>query len=625
VKRRLPVGAEAQRGGGAHFRVWAPNRRVEVLIEGAATPLEREPDGYHSALVATARGGTRYKYRLDGKGVFPDPASRSQPDGPHGDSEVVDPSRYEWRSAVGCGVKIKGQVLYEIHVGTFTREGTFAAARGELQRLRDLGVTLLELLPLAEFPGAFGWGYDGVDLYAPSHLYGAPDDLRGFIDAAHALGLGVILDVVYNHFGPDGCFVQEFSPAYFSDAHATDWGRAINFDGPQSAPVREFFVANAGYWIDEFRFDGLRLDATQSIFDSSPEHVLTAIAARAREAASGRSIVLVAENEPQRAELVRPVERGGNGLDALWNDDYHHAALAAATGSAEAYYSDTDGTPQQLVSAVKWGFLFQGQRYAWQKGARGAPALDLASAAFVTFLENHDQVANSVRGARLWQRTAPGVHRALVALTLLAPQTPMLFQGEELGASAPFLYFADHDKPALSALVRKGRADFLTQFPALANEPARATLSDPGARETFLRCKLDSRKEPKPQFLALYRDLLRLRREDPAFAQQRGDLVHGTVLGPRAFALRFLAEEGGQADRLVLVNLGGTLQLGSIADPLVAPPMGDHWRTIWSSQDVAYGGDGVGPVDGADGWRIGGCETTVLAPSGATRGGPWKQ
>jgi len=612
--RRIHVGAELQKDG-VHFRVWAPARsRVAVVVDGHEHPMRAEEGaqkGYFEGRVDAARAGSRYRYRLDGGDAFPDPASRSQPEGPHGASEVVDPAAYAWRDAGWRGSTIKGSVVYELHFGTFTREGTYAAAARELPRLKELGITLLEAMPIAEFPGAFGWGYDGVDLYAPAHIYGSPDDLRRFIDEAHAVGLGVILDVVYNHFGPDGCYLRELSKSYFTSRYKNDWGEAINYDGDDSGPVRDLIVANAGYWIDEFHFDGLRLDATQSINDASPDHVIAALARRAREAAGARSIVIVAENEPQQARLARAPAVGGYGLDSLWNDDFHHSAAVAATGKREAYYSDTHGTPQELIAAVKWGFLFQGQRYAWQEEPRGAPALDLPSAAFVTFLENHDQVSNSARGERMWQRTARGRHRALVALWLLAPQTPMLFQGEEFDSSSPFLFFADHHEE-LGKLVAGGRAEFLRQFPSMDNEATRRVLDSPSARATFDKCKLDAgERDRNVQTVRFYRDLLRLRRDDLAFAMQRGDRIHGTVLSGEAFALRFFCDAG---DRLVVVNLGVALHLESIADPIVAPPHGPHWRVISSTEDPAYGGDGACPVDGQDGWRIGGQQTTVLAP-----------
>src|SRR5262249_17122760 len=287
-----------------------------------------------------------------------------------------------------------------MHVGTFTPEGTFAAAANELRELARIGVTLIEVMPVAEFEGRFGWGYDGVDLYAPSHLYGRPDDFRAFVNTAHNCGIAVILDVVYNHFGPVGNYLRLFSLSYFTDRYENEWGDAINFDGPDAGPVREYFIANAGYWIDEFHLDGLRLDATQQIHDHSPEHVLAAIRSRGRETAGGRAPVIVAENEPQDARIVRPLSEGGYGLDGLWNDDFHHSAMVALTGRAEAYYSDTRGEPQEFISAAKYGYLFQGQHYDWQRRSRGTPCWGLQPSAFVTFLQNHDQVANSARGLR---------------------------------------------------------------------------------------------------------------------------------------------------------------------------------------------------------------------------------
>jgi maltooligosyltrehalose trehalohydrolase len=619
ARRRMPVGAEVLPDGGVHFRVWAPRRRrVEVLLEdgpgaGTAVALHAERDGYFSGRAEQAAEGTRYRFRLGDDGPYPDPASRWQPEGPHGASAVVDPDRFPWTDAGWAGVRLPGQVVYELHVGTFTPEGTWAAAARDLPWLARLGVTLVEVMPVAEFPGRFGWGYDGVDLFAPTRLYGTPDDFRRFVDRAHALGLGVVLDVVYNHLGPDGNYLRAFADAYFSDRHRTEWGEAINYDGPGQGPVRDFFTCNAAYWIREFHLDGLRLDATQSIFDDGPRHVLQQVAGAAREAAGGRSIVVVAENEPQDARLARPPERGGYGLDALWNDDFHHSATVALTGRGEGYYTDYLGTPQELVSAAKWGFLFQGQWYAWQGKRRGGPALDLAAPAFVACLQNHDQVANSGRGERVHRLTSPGRYRAMTALLLLAPSTPMLFQGQEFAASAPFLYFADHP-PELAREVRKGRIDFLSQFTSLATPAARERVDDPGALQTFVRCKLDLReRETNAWAVDLHRDLLRLRRTDAAFRAQDRDRVHGAVLGPEAFLLRFAGADGD--DRLLLVNLGRDLHLGLLPEPLLAPPAGCRWRVHWSSEDVRYGGAGVPPVDrDAGGWHVPGHAAVVLAP-----------
>jgi maltooligosyltrehalose trehalohydrolase len=358
---------------------------VDAVLDGAsaAVALAAEPGGYFVGTLADARAGTRYRFSLDGGPPLPDPASRFQPDGPHGASEIVDPGAFRWTDTAWPGVSLRGQVLYELHVGTFTREGTWRAAMQQLPALADMGIRVLELMPVAEFPGQFGWGYDGVDLFAPTRLYGRPDDFRAFVDRAHALRLGVILDVVYNHVGPDGNYLTRFSPDYVTDRYANEWGEAINFDGARSAPVREFFIANAGYWIDEYHLDGLRLDATQQMFDVSPDHILAAISRRVRQAGGPRATLIVAENEPQHVRLVRSVEVGGYGLDALWNDDFHHSASVAVTGRHEAYYTDYGGTPQELVSAVKWGYLYQGQRYAWQKKARGTPAFGVPPERFV--------------------------------------------------------------------------------------------------------------------------------------------------------------------------------------------------------------------------------------------------
>lgn len=593
TQRRLAMGAELAPGG-AHFRVFAPKRKdVEIVVCGGeprTVRLTKEADGWFSALGAGLGAGTLYWLRLDeGDRLLPDPASRFQPDGPHGPSEIIDPSSFPWTDGGRRGPSLRGQVVYEMHVGTFTREGTYTAAARELEELRRLGITIVELMPIAEFPGRFGWGYDGVDLYAPSHLYGRPDDLRAFVDRAHALGLGVILDVVYNHLGPSGNYLREFSEDYFTNRYKNEWGEAIDFETSRGA--REYFAANGAYWIDEFHFDGLRLDATQCIYDRSDVHIVTELGRRAREAAGDRSILVFAETEAQETKLVRPIERGGRGLDAMWNDDFHHAARVAATGRSEAYYGPTKGTAQELVSAIKSGFLFQGQYYAWQSRRRGEPAFDLPAPVFTLYLENHDQVSNSARGFRLHQLTSPGVHRALTALLLLAPGTPLIFQGQEFAASAPFVYFADHD-PDLAKLVAKGRKALLAQFSSLASDEAQESIPEPHDLATFEHCKLDiSEREKNAMTYRLFNDLLRLRREDPVFAAQDNTSLQGAVLGPRAFLLRFAL--GSDHDRLVLVNLDGDMDAGSAAEPLVAPPLGMSWKLLFSSEDPKYGGSGT--------------------------------
>jgi maltooligosyltrehalose trehalohydrolase len=609
----LPVGAEVAPGGGVHFRVWAPRAgRVEVDLGDQVAALDPDREGYHAGLVRAAQAGSRYTYRLDGSGGYPDPASRFQPEGPHHPSEVVDPDRFGWTDEHWPGVARDGQVLYEMHIGTFTTAGTWAAAARELPELARAGITVVEVMPVADFVGDFGWGYDGVDLFAPTRLYGRPDDFRAFVDRAHAIGLGVILDVVYNHLGPDGNYLGQFASDYFSTRHRTDWGQAINFDGARSGPVREFFVANAGYWIDEYHLDGLRLDATQTIRDDSPEHVLTAIARRGRERAGRRTVWLVAENEPQDTKLVRPVESGGYGLDSLWNDDFHHSARVALTGRAEAYYGDYNGTPQELISTVKRGYLYQGQRYAWQGEPRGTPAWDLAPAAFVNYLQNHDQVANSLAGLRGHVLASPGRYRAMTALLLLAPATPMLFQGQEFAASSPFVFFADLP-PELAKLTRAGRAEFLAQFPSLAGAEAQAALPDPASRLTFERSKLDlAERERHAEAYALHLDLIRLRREDPVFRTQGAGGVDGAVLGPEALVLRFFDSDPQAHDRLLCLNLGRDLALPAIAEPLLAPPDGVQWTLLWSSEALRYGGGGTPGLDPASGWFLPGHAAVVF-------------
>ena len=615
TRRRLPVGAEPV-AGGTHFRVWAPRRsRVEVLESesGHATPLAAEADGYFSGLLPGVGAGTRYRYRLDGAEAFPDPASRFQPEGPHGPSEVIDPAAFAWHDGSWGGTTLEGQVLYELHVGAFTTEGTWAAAARELPELAAAGITVIEMMPVADFPGGFGWGYDGVNLFAPTRLYGRPDDLRAFVVAAHDAGLGVILDVVYNHFGPDGNYLREFSGHYFSTRHTTDWGEAINFDGPEAGPVRDFYLANARYWIDEFHFDGLRLDATQDIVDDSPEHIVAAVTRTARAAAPHRGVLVVAENEPQDARLARPVERGGSGLDALWDDDFHHSAVVALLGRDEAYYSDYRGDPQEFVSSVKWGFLYQGQWYSWQKARRGRGALDLRPAQFVRFTQNHDQVANSGRGDRMHQLTAPGRWRAMTALLLLSPGTPMLFMGQEFSASSPFPYFADHQGD-LADLVRRGRLEFLAQFPSLALPEMQSRVPDPSSPDTFRAARLDFReRQTHSTAYNLHRDLLALRRSEAALRAQRPRGVDGAVLGEAAFVLRFFAD--GDDDRLLIVNLGRTLHLNPAPEPLLAPLGRSAWTLRWSSEDPRYGGSGTPELETADNWRIPAEAAVLLAPA----------
>jgi len=608
--RRLSAGVEMQSHDTASVRVWAPAcRRVEFAIDGGTShALERDADGFFAGIVPGVVPGTRYWYRLDGERLRPDPVSRYQPDGPHGPSAIVDGSTFSWTDAAWAGIDPLGQVLYELHVGTFTPAGTWRAAADQLDALADLGVTVIEMMPVADFAGRFGWGYDGVNLYAPTRLYGTPDDLRAFVDRAHAAGLGVILDVVYNHLGPDGNYLAEFSADYFTDRYTNDWGRAINFEGPPAA--RAFFVENAGYWIDEFHFDGLRLDATQDIKDASSPHVIAEIAERARAAGNTRRIYLIAENEPQETDLVRSRSEGGHGLDALWNDDFHHSASVALTGRREAYYTDYKGAAQEFVSCAKYGYLYQGQWYRWQDKPRGSPGLDLPPHAFVWYLENHDQVANSAFGLRLHAISSPARHRALTALTLLGPATPLLFQGQEFGSSAPFLFFADH-RDELRESIRRGRREFLAQFPSLSDPEVAAVLPSPVDEATFEKCKLNLlERETHAHAYAFHRDLLRLRRADAVIPRARR--VDGAILAPEAFVLRYFGEA---EDRLLIVNLGCDLDLTPLPEPLLAPPRGGRWAPIWSSESIRYGQPGTPPITTTEEWHIPGGAAMLLGPA----------
>ena len=578
MQRRRKIGAEAV-ADGVHFRVWAPAHEVvAVVIDGRDHPLDREANGYFSALIRGAGAGTRYRFRA-GDGTWPDPASRFQPEGPEGPSEVIDPS-FPFRDFER--VALKDAVLYEMHVGTFTVDGTWAAAARHLDELAEIGVTVVEMMPVSEFPGAFGWGYDGVDLWAPTRLYGRPEDLRRFIDEAHARGIAVILDVVYNHVGPSGCYLTKFTPHYFTDRYKNEWGDPLNFDGEDAHGVREFFVENAAYWIDEFRFDGLRIDATQSMHDASETHILDEIRARIPGA------LLVAENEPQNAKLLRDF-----GLDAMWNDDWHHSARVAATGRTEAYYTDYRGKPQEFVSMARLGFLYQGQRYKWQKKRRGTPSFDIAPERLICYLQNHDQIANSGTGARLHRLTSPGRYRALTALLLLQPQTPMLFQGQEFGADTPFLYFADHEEE-LAARVRKGRREFLEQFPSVKG----MELATPDERSTFEQCKLD-RTRRNDDIVQLHRELLRLRGTQPF-----GERLEGAVLAEECLVLRW-----GDA-RMLIVNLGRELHLDPAPQPLLAPPSAAaRWRVVWASQAMPE-------PDTEEKWIVAAEAAVLLGPSG---------
>lgn len=610
VKRRYPIGAELIGPDETHFRVWAPKaRQVDLVLEGEfpktqerqSHALTAENEGYFSGSVPVG-SGARYRFRVKDS-LYPDPASRFQPDGPHGSSCVVDPKAFRWSDSRWPGISLKGQVIYEMHVGTFTQEGTWSAAMQQLEELARIGITVIEMMPVADFPGRFGWGYDGVNLFAPSRLYGAPDDLRNFIDRAHSLGLAVILDVVYNHFGPDGNYLGAFSDDYLTRGDGNDWGDAINFDGPRSGPVREFFITNGCYWIEEFHFDGFRFDALHAIQDDSDEYIIGAVGRAARKAAGNRSIILIAENDWQDAKMVRPRKLGGDDLDGMWNDDFHHSAVVALTGRKQAYFQDYRGTPQDFISAAKYGFLYQGQALSWRKALRGRPTPGISPEAFVCFLENHDQIANTGPGERVRFETSAARYRAMTALLLLGPWTPLLFQGQEFGASSAFMFFADVGDAAVREGTRKGRAEWLAPFLSISEKEAWDTVPAPDDPDVFGGCKLDfSERGKHRQLYDLHIDLLKLRRRDPRFSLQIPARIDGAVLENTSFALRYFSNEGD--DRLLLINFGDCQALHAASEPLLAPPLHCRWEILWTSECARYGGAGTTALPGKEEWVL---------------------
>ncbi|HZS16320.1 MAG TPA: malto-oligosyltrehalose trehalohydrolase [Candidatus Udaeobacter sp.] len=618
VKRRYPIGAEVIGPDETHFRVWAPKAsQMDVVVEDESAKtqerqshaLTAEDGGYFSGSVPVG-AGARYRFRVNDE-LYPDPASRFQPDGPHGSSCVVDPGAFRWSDSEWAGIRLKGQVIYEMHVGTFTKEGTWRAAMQQLEELARIGITVIEMMPVADFPGKFGWGYDGVNLFAPSRLYGTPDELRNFIDHAHSLGLAVILDVVYNHFGPDGNYLGAFSDDYLTRGDGNEWGDAINYDGPRSGPVREFFVTNGSYWIEEFHFDGFRFDALHAIQDKSDEYIIGSVGRAARKAAGNRSIILIVENDWQEAKMVRPRKAGGDDLDGMWNDDFHHSAVVALTGRQQAYFHDYRGTPQDFISAAKYGFLYQGQALSWRKTLRGRPTAGISPEAFICFIENHDQIANTGRGERVRFETSAGRYRAMTALLLLGPWTPLLFQGEEFGASSPFLFFADVRGATVREGTRKGRAEWLAPFLSISEKEAWDILPAPDDPDVFARCKLDfSEREKHRQLYDLHIDLLKLRREDSRFRQQIPGGIDGAVLEKTSFALRYFSNE--DDDRLLLINFGDCQALHAISEPILAPPSHHSWELLWTSESPRYGGTGTTPTAGKAEWILPAESTSAL-------------
>jgi maltooligosyltrehalose trehalohydrolase len=574
------------------IRLWAPRAKVlEIECDGRRIPMTRTADGWWTSS-ASVPSGADYACFVDGQGPFPDPRSAAQPAGVHGPSRVVDHGAFRWSDEGWCAPPVESAVIYELHIGTFTPTGTFASAIERLDYLRELGVTHLELMPAAEFPGDRGWGYDGVDLYAPHHAYGGPDGLKALVDACHARGLAVMLDVVYNHFGPSGNYWSRFGP-YLTHRYATPWGDAVNLDDRGSDEIRRYFCDNALMWLRDYHFDGLRLDAVHAMFDRSAIHfqeqLVDEVAALGLQL--GRRFVLIAESDLNDPRLIRPRELGGYALDAQWSDDFHHALHALLTGEHQGYYQDF-GAMADLAKALRQAFVYDG-RYSRHRGRRhGRAPTGLSGHHFVCSSQNHDQIGNRARGERLSHLISPGRLKIAAAALLMSPFVPMLFQGEEWAASTPFQYFTGHPEPDLGRAVSEGRK---REFEAFGWDPA--TIPDPQAPETFTRSKLDwseTTREPHRQILEWYRELIALRRRFTALANGRMDEVEVTfdeaarwlvmLRAPIALALnlsprrQMIALPEGIADHLLMASQPGivkhpiAIELPSDAVAILGPP-----------------------------------------------------
>lgn len=506
-------GANRLPDGSWQFLLWAPHSKsvsIKLAENGCTIPMDALSDGYHQAVVGEVSAGVRYFYRLEDGRELPDPASRFQPEGVHGPSQLVETGGFRWTDHNWRGRTLQGSILYEVHIGTYTREGTFVGLIPQLARLVELGVTSIEIMPVAQFPGARNWGYDGVYEYAPQNSYGGPEGLQRLVDAIHAHGLAAILDVVYNHLGPEGNYLKAFAP-YFTDRYRTPWGQALNFDGPGSNDVRRFFRENALYWLEDYHFDALRLDAVHGIFDFSAQPFLAELKQAANELSRklGRPLHLIAESDLNDSRLLLDRAHGGCGLDAQWSDDFHHSVHTLLTNERRGYYEDFGGI-QPLVSTLQGGWHYRGQYSPHRQRRHGNQPAEIAPSRFVVYDQNHDQVGNRAAGDRLSTMVPFEALKLAAGVTLLSPFTPLIFMGEEYGETAPFQYFTSHGDPALVDAVRRGRRE---EFAAFGWEQA---VPDPQDEQTFLRSHLDhslEQREPHKTLARFYQTLIRLRGE----------------------------------------------------------------------------------------------------------------
>ncbi len=598
-KEPLPQGADFCEGG-VRFRVWAPGHKSvtvrffdeegEILRE---LPLQKDASGYHYVVDSEAETGALYKYVLDGGDGLPDPASRWQPQGVHGPSMVVDPTTFDWPKKKYIRPEVRDLVIYELHIGTFTEEGTFLAAIERLPDLAELGVTTIEIMPVAEFSGDRNWGYDGVQLYAPSRTYGHPDDLRALVKAAHEAGLCVMLDVVYNHFGPDGNYLGAYSKHFFNPKHHTPWGAANNFDGKLCGPVRAFFAANPVYWMEEFQIDGFRFDATHAIIDDSPRHILEEMT----DAIHARGGFAIAEDSSNDASMITPAKAGGRGFDAIWADDFHHVVRVSQNGESEGYYGDFAGTNAELADVLGNGWLYRGQKRKTSKKRRGTECRHVPPERFVHCISNHDQVGNHAFGERFSDVISPAGYRAASMLLCLTPYTPLLFMGQEWAAATPFLYFTDHHEE-LGKLVTEGRRREFAAFEAFQDPERREQIPDPQDEDTFHESKLDWDERERPahsDVLSLYRDCLALRAKHAFFrpkdrkSWQTGELKGGVA------AIRYKDPKG---DWLLLADLEGGKSTVLSQNPIGELPKKAKWKLVMASNESRFGG--TTPLEGKD-------------------------
>ena len=584
---RLEFGANLIEPGHVQFRVWAPFARkvaVELVHQEQSTiPMQPAPQGYFEAVVENVDPRARYRYVLDGNKTRPDPASRFQPDGVHGASAVVDPECFTWTDGGWRGLPLKDLIIYELHVGTFTHEGTFEAIIPRLSYLRDMvGVTAVELMPIAQFPGRRNWGYDGTYPFAVQDSYGGPQGLKQLVNACHAAGLSVILDVVYNHLGPEGNYLGDFGP-YFTDHYRTPWGSALNFDGPDSDEVRNYFISNALYWVTEYHIDALRLDAIHGIYDFSANHLLKEMAAAVHTQARklDRQIIVIAESDLNDSRVIDSPAAGGYGLDGQWNDDFHHALRVVLTEEQKGYYQDFHGI-NDLVSAVRDGFVYQGEYSVHRRRRHGNSSRQCRPSQFVVFSQNHDQIGNRAVGDRLSTHLSVEALKVVRALVLLAPNIPLLFMGEEYGETAPFQYFIEHGDPALIEAVRQGRQREFAHFGWKAED-----IPDPQAAATFERSRLnwDRRDDQQGQLLRWTNELIRLRKTVSTLGAGDADGLHHAVWGFEQEHVVVLHRWSDRGDGSLMV-LG--LNRTPVSLVLTEPP--GQWYRRLDAGSVEFGG-----------------------------------